>query len=85
MEIKAYSKVEIHFKKTVTNLEYFFYAEVVDENRKHLISVDLSHFDASETLFFGSSLKFIDLSNLNFEKTQKNYLSNVLWTALPLS
>ena len=51
LEIKANSKVEIHFDAQIKSLENFF-SKGYDANTQHLVSADLSHFDASELTSF---------------------------------
>ena len=69
LNIKAGNKIEIYFSK-VTNLQNFF-SKSKDSNVKNIISIDLSHLDASlvtnfNSMFYGcSSLKSIDLTNFN--------------------
>ena len=61
---------EIHFNKTVKNLEYFFSASI-DENMENLLSIDFANFDSSlvtsmKNIFQScQSLKSVNLSNLN--------------------
>jgi surface protein len=67
--IKAGNKVEIYFSE-VTKLQNFFYY-TKDPNVKNIISIDLSHLNASlvtsfDLMFYGcDSLVSIDLTNFN--------------------
>ena len=69
LSIKAGNRIEIYFSN-VTNLEDFF-NDNKDSNAKNIISINLSHLDASfvtdfSSMFNGcSSLKSIDLTNFN--------------------
>ena len=62
--------IEIHFNKSIKNLQYFFdYYE--DNNMKYVISIDFSNFNSSSVtnmsyMFYGcGSLQYIDFSNFN--------------------
>ena len=67
--------IEIHFNKTINNLQYFFSADI-DKNMKYLLSINFSKFDSSlitniQYLFQSCiSLELIDLSNLDTSKVQ---------------
>ena len=73
LNIKAGTKMEIHFKSSVTNMEKFF-SQAEDENMINLVSIDLSHFNSSSvtnmnSMFSGcSSLQSINLLTLNTQK-----------------
>ena len=67
---KANTKIKIYFNQTLADLKGIFNGDDLTFY-KHLISADLSHFDASSVtdmslMFHGCSiLKTVDLSNLN--------------------
>ena len=70
MNVRAYSKVEIHFNNPVESVCDFFNA-ALDNNMLYLASIDLSHFDASlvtrfeKMFYYCRSLNSIDFSNFN--------------------
>ena len=70
LNIKANSKVEIHFNNPVHNLESFFDSSY-ESRVEYIISIDFSHFDASLVTNFKkmfhkcNKLEFIDFSNFN--------------------
>ena len=70
LNIKANSKVEIHFNTPINNLESFFYPSL-DDNMNYVKSIDFSNFDASLVTNFRNmfgdckKLKYIDFTNFN--------------------
>ena len=68
--VRAYSKVEIYFNNPVESV-YDFFNAAHDNNMLYLVSIDLSHFDASlvysfsEMFYYCRSLISIDFSNFN--------------------
>ena len=80
LNILAGTKLEIHFKSTITNMENFFSREE-DDNMIYVISIDLSHFKSSSVvnmanIFKGcQSLSSIDLSNIDTSNVENmNYM-----------
>ena len=67
LNILAGTKLEIHFKPSVTSMEKFF-SQIEDNNMINVISIDLSHFDSSSLVNTANmfedckSLVSIDLS-----------------------
>lgn len=63
-------KIKIVFNSTIQRATKFFY-DYYDSNVKHIISIDLSHFnssllESSESMFYGCiSLESINLANFN--------------------
>ena len=77
LEIKANTKVEIYFSSDVASIAHFFNANT-DTNAQHLVSVDLSHFDAtqlSQAQHFLS--KCTSLKTFIKPKTTTNNLENM--------
>ena len=56
LAIPANSRVEIHFSQPITSLEKFFMASSDYYNTKYLVSVDLSHFNATKLTTFAGFL-----------------------------
>ncbi len=75
LNVKANSKVEIHFNNPVHNLESFFDSSY-ESKVKYIISIDFSHFDASLVTNFKkmfhkcNKLEFIDFSNFNTKRIE---------------
>lgn len=74
--IKANSRVEIHFGHPITSLEKFFMKSSDYYNTKYLVSVDLSHFDATKlTTFAGFLSGCTSLKTFIKPKTETNELT----------
>lgn len=74
--IKANSRVEIHFSQPITSLEKFFMKSSDYYNTKYLVSVDLSHFDATKlTTFAGFLSGCTSLKTFIKPKTETNELT----------
>ena len=78
LEIKANTKVEIYFSSDVASIANFFNANT-DTNAQHLVSVDLSHFDATQLSQAQHFLrKCTSLKTFIKPKTTTNNLENMI-------
>ena len=76
--IKANSRVEIHFSQPITSLESFFMKSSDNYMTKYLVSVDLSHFNATKLTTFASFLSgCTSLKTFIQPKTKTNELTNM--------